>query len=431
VFSSFFRLRSTGSSPAEDFFMRHAAARLVRRLPLLVALALLPAARAADDVVAEEKPPIGFGEAAVGEDVEPAPDAKNPLAGYLSALADGPVVLAWKEGRLIVDVPATQAALHGEDFARMRQAVENTLDRAGKLLVEEGVAQGLPRDQAEMLFGGAREKLAADPNDAMGFPLGPRMAQPLFRAVGPAEVAETAFRQALDKAVAQGHIARDGGESSSATGASRETTHQRGQFRLRMRARPGDWSAAAADGSRSLSFAVAAEPRLTLRLGAGGEFGDDDGDGDEEGETVLVKQTAKAFRARIVRAGKEVLNLEAGSFRDCCRTQPEAVRRELAPLLKRIGIRLPPMPDDAAVKTEVVARLRKAAGTDQPGGAKEVAPAALEARKQRAAQLVATIDAFGLLDDRRYLEDLKPTAAPEDARAIDARLATLAASAGK
>jgi hypothetical protein len=430
VFSSFFRLRSTGSSPAEDFFMRHAAARLVRRLPLLVALALLPAARAADDVVAEEKPPIGFGEAAVGEDVEPAPDAKNPLAGYLSALADGPVLLAWKEGRLIVDVPATQAALHGEDFARMRQAVENTLDRAAKLLADEGVAQGLPRDQAEILFSGAREKLAADPNDAMGFPLGPRLAQPLLGAVGPAEVAETAFRQALDKAVAQGHVARHGGESSSGTGDVREATHQRGQFRLRLRSRPGDWSAAAADASWSLFFAVAAEPRLTLRLGAGGEFGDEDDD-DEEGETVLVKQTAKAFRARIVRAGKEVLKLEAGSFRDCCRTHPDAVRRELAPLLKRIGIRLPPMPDDAAVKTEVVARLRKAAGTDQPGGAKEVAPAALEARKQRAAQLAATIDAFGLLDDRRYLEDLKPTAAPEDARAIDARLAVLAASAGK
>jgi hypothetical protein len=311
----------------------------------------------------------------------------------------------------------------------MRQAVENTLDRAGKLLVEEGVAQGLPRDQAEMLFGGAREKLAADPNDAMGFPLGPRNAQPLFRAVGPAEVAETAFTQALDKAAAQGHVARDGGESSSATGAGRETNHERGQFRLRLRARPGEWSAAATDGSRSLSFAVAAEPRLSLTLGAGGDVADDDGD--EEGETVVVRQTAKAFRARIVRAGKEVLKLEAGSFRDCCRTDPEGVRRELAPLLKRIGIRLPPLPDDAAVKAEVVARLRKAAGTDQPGGAQEVAPAALEARKQRAAQLAATIDAFGLLDDRRYLEDLKPTVAAEDVRAIDARLAALAASAGK
>jgi hypothetical protein len=243
----------------------------------------------------------------------------------------------------------------------MRQAVENTLDRAGKLLVDEGVAQGLPRDQAEMLFGGAREKLTADPTNAMGFPLGPRLAQPLLGAVGPAEVAEAAFTQALDKAVAQGHVARDGGESSSGTGDVRETTHQRGQFRLRLRSRPGDWSAAAADASRSLFFAVAAEPRLTLRLGAGGEFGDEDDD-DEEGETVLVKQTAKAFRARIVRAGKEVLKLEAGSFRDCCRTHPDAVRRELAPLLKRIGIRLPPMPDDAAVKTEVVARLRKAAG---------------------------------------------------------------------
>ena len=146
---------------------------------------------------------------------------------------------------------------------------------------------------------------------------------------------------------------------------------------------------------------------------------------------MVVRQTAKAFRARIVRAGKEVLKLEAGSFRDCCRTDPEGVRRELAPLLKRIGIRLPPLPDDAAVKAEVVARLRKAAGTDQPGGAQEVAPAALEARKQRAAQLAATIDAFGLLDDRRYLEELKPTVAAEDVRAIDARLAALAASPGK
>jgi hypothetical protein len=68
--------------------------------------------------------------------------------------------------------------------------------------------------------------------------------------------------------------------------------------------------------------------------------------------------------------------------------------------------------------------------TDQPGAAKEVAPAALEAYKQRAEQLAATIDAFGLLDDRRYLEDLKPTVAAEDARAIDARLAALAASPG-
>ena len=42
----------------------------------------------------------------------------------------------------------------GDTHQFMRQAVENTLDRAGKLLVEEGVAQGLPRDQAEVLFGG-------------------------------------------------------------------------------------------------------------------------------------------------------------------------------------------------------------------------------------------------------------------------------------
>jgi hypothetical protein len=42
-------------------------------------------------------------------------------------------------------------------------------------------------------------------------------------------------------------------------------------------------------------------------------------------------------------------------------------------------------------------------------------------------QLSATIDAFGLLDDRRYLEDLKQTAAPGDARAIAERLAALPA----
>ncbi len=61
-----------------------------------------------------------------------------------------------------------------------------------------------------------------------------------------------------------------------------------------MRSRQGDWLAAAADASRSLSFAVAAEPRLTLGLDAGSEFGDDDGDGDEEGETRIQKPPAGA-----------------------------------------------------------------------------------------------------------------------------------------
>jgi hypothetical protein len=351
--------------------------------------------------------------------------AKDPLAGYLGVLANEPVVLAWKEGRLIVDVPATQAALYGEDFARTRQAVQQTLDRAAKLLADEGVAQGLARDKAEELFRGARQKLCGAAHDNrlwQGDETSP--AEALFRddEPRPAEVAVTAFTQALEKTAAKGFVAGGGGHSASGGSDGYEATYERGPLTLRLRVKQGgELSASVSDANRSLTFDMAAEPRLTLKLNAAGDPDDEDGD------LVLVRQTAKGFRARIVREGEEVLNLEGGSFRDCCRAHSEAVQRELAPLLQRVGVRLPPMPDDAAVQAEVVARLRKAAGTDQPGGAEEVAPGGLEARKHRVAQLSATIDAFGLLDDRRYLEDLKQTAAPDDARAIEERLAALPA----
>ena len=59
--------------------------------------------------------------------------------------------------RLNVDVPATQAAVYGADFARTRQAVQQTLDRTAKLLADEGVAQGLARDEAEKAFSMASE----------------------------------------------------------------------------------------------------------------------------------------------------------------------------------------------------------------------------------------------------------------------------------
>jgi hypothetical protein len=105
------------------------------------------------------------------------------------------------------------------------------------------------------------------------------------------------------------------------------------------------------------------------------------------------------------------------------------VRREFVPLLRRIGIGPPAMPDDEGVKAEVLSRLRKAAGVEERKAAE--ADESLEAGKHRLAQSAAVIDAFGLLDDAAYLAALKPAAEEADARAIEARLAKLAASAAQ
>jgi hypothetical protein len=87
---------------------------------------------------------------------------------------------------------------------------------------------------------------------------------------------------------------------------------------------------------------------------------------------------------------------------------------------RQMGLGPPAMPDDSPVKAEVMARLRRDAGGSKAGGAEDAAPGTLEVRKHRLGQLSAAIDAFRLLDDSDYLEELKEGASPEDARVIDA-----------
>lgn len=368
--------------------MRWTAKFLLATVGCWMAAEMRPSA-AADDVVVEE-----------GAD-------QDTLERILEILSKN-LVLGWSDGKLVVDRPATEAAMHGQDFASTRYLVQQTLAKAPKLLVAEAVAQGLPPETAEKLFGGARVVTDGRPEFRDGeVPL--------------SELVETASMKAVEKATANGLIPRDGGMSSSGSGDGHETTIERGPFTLCVRLRKSDVAIEATLQDRSLVFDLRDPSRLTVTLG---ETGDSEG---ENGDFVMIKQTAKAFRAKCVRNGEPVLDLDADSFFTCCREHPEEVRARLIPLLRQMGLGPPAMPDDSAVKAGVLARLRRDAGVGKAGGAEEVAPGMIEVRKHQFGQVAVAIDAFRLLDDAGYLEELKQAASPEDAEVIDARLAAIAA----
>jgi hypothetical protein len=369
-----------------------------------MAAGMLPWA-AADDVVGEsgsEKPGV----------------EKDPLGRVIDFLSKN-LVLGWSDGRLLIDRPATEAALYGPDFARTRYLVQQTLAKAPKLLVAEAVSQGLAPETAEKLFGGSR----IVPKAQRDWRFAREDRRPEFRDDEPQlnELVETASMRAVEEAAANGILPQFGGMSSSGTGDGSETTKEYGPFKLRVRRQKTDVLIEATLADRSLAIDLREPHRLTVTLG---EVGDPDG---ENGDFVLVKQTAKSFRAKCVRNGEEILKLEGDSFLALCRERPDDVQHKLVPLLRQMGLSPPSMPDDAAVKAEVMARLRRDAGGSAAGGAEEAAPGTLEVRKHQLGQLSAAIDAFRLLDDSEYLEELKEGASPEDAQVIAARLAAIAA----
>jgi hypothetical protein len=384
--------------------------------------AAAPALQAANDEVASDSESSAVDAADGNPGSAP---GRDPLTAVLGILAEN-LGLGWKGDRLEIDVHALQSALCGEDFIREREAVHATVERIQKLVIDEAVANGLARDKAEELFGTVRARIAPsdgehrwlfrEHGDQAGL-------SQYFEEITAARLLEKSFERTL---ITAGRLKLldpgGGGSGSSQSRDMREWHMSRAPFHVHCHSTPGF-------AECTLKCLGAKHEIHWLKIGFAGEAGltvSWQGDGDVH-ESVRLVQTENQFRVRHVREEEILIKLEGESFRDCCRVNPDVVRRDLKPLLKRVGVRLPPMPDDEAVKVEVVARLRKAAGTAQLGGAEEISPGVLAARKRRAVQLSATIDAFGLLDDRRYLEDLKQTAAPDDSRAIEERLAALQA----
>jgi len=353
--------------------------------------------------------------------------ARDPLAPVLAILADN-LVLGWKGGRLELDAHALESAFYGPDFAREREAVQATVERIQKLVIDDAVANGLDRDKAEKIFGSIRNQVAPGGGGDVW-----RMhmhgeedgLSRYFEEVTPAALLEKACQRTLAQAEKRNLLGDGGGGSSrSSSGAEREWNMRRGMFGFGGKSSAKAGECTISHGARSFKFAFNGEAGLTIRWDT---EADDEGRGEE---TVRLVQTANHFRARHVRDGEVVLTLEGESFRDCCRIEPAVVRGELLPLLRRIGVGPPAMPEDKVVKDEVLARLRRAAGVADPAGGGK-AGETLAAAKQRLAQTGAVIEAFGLLDDAAYLADLKQSAAAADVPAIEARLAKLAAAAAK
>jgi hypothetical protein len=283
------------------------------------------------------------------------------------------------------------------------------IKRAEKLLIDEATASGVARDQAEMAFGDLAEALAQ--RDRIGDDL-----RPLVRAWSDRELLGAAFGKVAEDAMKldqQGGWRGGSTDSFSFGCGTLEGDYESDEEGWRLNLKDS--------GPRPLALRmIAAKDDLTVVWEAAGA--DDGGE-----EYVRLAQTAAGFRMMHVRDGDVALRLQGESFRDCCRVNADVVRREFVPLLRRIGIGPPAMPDDEGVKAEVLSRLRKAAGVEERKAAD--VDESLEAGKHRLAQAAAVIDAFGLLDDAAYLAALKPAAEEADGRAIEARLAKLAAPA--
>ena len=355
----------------------------------------------ADDVVVDD---------VVVEDEAAEPAAEQTLAKVLESSARN-MPMGWKGRRLGIDLDAIRARLLAPDVARAHDAMAAAITRAEKLLVDEAAANGVARDKAEQLFGDLAEALAQRDRFDPGL-------RPLVQAWNDRELLGVAFGKVAEDAekLHQGGWRGGSTDSFSFGCGTLEGDYESDEEGWRMNLKDS--------GPRPVTLRMtAAKDDLTVVWEAAGA--DDGGE-----EYVRLSQTAAGFRMVHVREGDVALRLQGESFRDCCRVNSEVVRREFVPLLRRMGIGPPAMPDDAAVKAEVLARLRKAARVAEPQSAGPTGES-VEAGRHRLAQASAVIDAFGLLDDAAYLASLKPAAEGADARAIDARLAALAASAGE
>jgi hypothetical protein len=360
------------------------------------------AAVVADDVVIEEE------QAKEDADAEAAKAAEQVRATVLESSARH-MPLGWQGRRLGIDLDAIRARLLTPDMARKQDAMAAVIKRAEKLLIDEATASGVARDQAEMAFGDLAEALAQ--RNRIGDDL-----RPLVQAWSDRELLGAAFGKVAEDAM---KLDRQGGWRG---GSADSFSFGYGTLEGDYESEEEGWRLNLKDsGPRPLALRmIAAKDDLTVVWEAAGA--DDGGE-----EYVRLAQTAAGFRMMHVRDGDVALRLQGESFRDCCRVNADVVRREFVPLLRRIGIGPPAMPDDEGVKAEVLCRLRKAAGVEERKAAE--ADESLEAGKHRLAQAAAVIDAFGLLDDAAYLAALKPAAEEADARAIEARLAKLATSA--
>ncbi len=376
----------------------------------LGSLAVGPLSAAAEDVVAED---VVAENGVAGADAAP-PDepAADEMQRFL-ALQAGIVTLGWRDGRLELDEVAMRAKAFGPDFDRHRAVVQAVVEKAPQLLADEAVANGLPRDVAEKAFAAGR--VFKEPDHGWPSFGGERDAQHFALAktgVKPIDLFVHVYHKAHEQRMFQAN-------GMSMSGGSDGYTIEIGAITFRF-----------AEKGQRLHYGVshAGAPRRSLTLTADGPVltieWESGGDADGEGaETVRIKQAADRFRLVHLRDDEVVMKLEGRSFRDCCRANVDAVRRELPALLRRMGIGPPALPDDAAVQAEVVARLRRAAGRPAPAAA----DAEIAAAKYRIAQASGVIDAFGLLDDAAYLGGLKATATGDDAAAIESRLEALAA----
>lgn len=376
-------------------------------LPWAVVLMVLaaggpPAAVVADDVVVEEE------QAEENAETEAAKAAEQVRAKVLESSARH-MPLGWQGRRLGIDLDAIRARLLTPDMARKQDAMAAVIKRAEKLLIDEATASGVARDQAELAFGDLAEALAQ--RNRIGDDL-----RPLVQAWNDHELLGVAFGKVAEdaqKLYQQGGWSGGSAESFSFGCGTLEGDYESEEEGWRLNLKDS--------GPRPLAVRmIAAKDDLTVVWEAAGA--DDGGE-----EYVRLAQTPAGFRMVHVRDGDVALRLQGESFRDCCRVNADVVQREFVPLLRRIGIGPPAMPDDEGVKAEVLSRLRNAAGVAERKAAE--ADESLEAGKHRLAQAAAVIDAFGLLDDAAYLAALKPAAEEADGRAIEARLAKLAAPA--
>lgn len=362
------------------------------------------AAVVADDVVVEEE------QAEEDADAVAAKAAEQVRAKVLESSARH-IPLGWQGRRLGIGLDTIRAQLLTPDMARKQDAMAAVIKRAERLLIDEATASGVARDQAELAFGDLAEALAQRNRIGDGL-------RPLVQAWSDRELLGVAFGKVAEDAM---KLDRQGGWHG---GSSDSFSFGYGTLEGDYESDEEGWRLNLKDsGPRPLALRMsAAKDDLTVVWEAAGA--------DEGGEEyVRLAQTPAGFRMVHVRDGDVALRLQGESFRDCCRVNADVVRRQFVPLLRRIGIGPPAMPDDEGVKAEVLSRLRKAAGDAERKAA--AADERLEAGKHRLAQAAAVIDAFGLLDDAAYLAGLKPSAEAADARALEARLAKLAESAAQ
>lgn len=398
------------------------------RFPCLDYLGVLAVAAVLGAACGFRVTPASAADDAVGaqaDDAQGEAAKQEPLAGVLKILAQH-VVLGWREERLAWDVSTMQERLYGKDFERERKAARATVERLPKVVADEAVAQGLPRDKAERL---AALVLLRDPSAGMGRGRGLNAQEgddSTERAYfepekTPADLLSMACGRTADNARQKGIVPGLTGSGARSNGQDFERETRYGPFAFRAQGREGGATSLSVQHDNDSLRITTEDGTLSIRWAIEGDGGD---------ESAQLVQSASQFRATHIRDGEVVMNLQAPSFRECCRANPEVVQRQLVPLLERIGVGPPAMPGDDTVKAHLLGRLRKAALVDAATTPAESGEG-LEAWKRRAAQAAAVIDAFGLMDDVAYLTQLRLTATGADVQAIDARLAAISKNAGE